>query len=70
MNQDGEGVVENARFCGAKVLQQIKIRQSVGTEGYQLSIDHRFNRKVLQGRRNGWESLVEHILSSGWGVMR
>jgi hypothetical protein len=30
MNQDVEGLVDNARLCGAKVLQQIKVGPSVG----------------------------------------
>jgi hypothetical protein len=48
MHQDVEGVVDNARFCGANVLQPIKIRPAVGAEGYQLSIDDRLIRKICK----------------------
>ncbi|HET6217165.1 MAG TPA: hypothetical protein VFE27_09140 [Acidobacteriaceae bacterium] len=64
MNRDVESIVDNARLCGAKVLQHIKTRPSVGAEGYQLSIDNRLIREILQGRRNVREPLVEHILSA------
>jgi hypothetical protein len=62
MNQDVEGVVDNARLRGAIVLQQMKFRPAVGAEGYQLPIDDRLIRKILQGRRNVRKPLVEHIL--------
>jgi hypothetical protein len=38
VDQDVKGVVENARLCGAEVLQQIEVWSAVWTERYQLSI--------------------------------
>jgi hypothetical protein len=40
----------------------MKVRPAVGAEGYQLTIDDCLIGKVLQGRRNVREPLVEHIL--------
>ena len=62
MHQDVEGVVDDARLRGAKVLQEMEVRPAVGAEGYQFSVDHRVVGKMLQGRRDVREPLVEHIL--------
>jgi hypothetical protein len=41
VNQDVECVIDNPRFCGAEVLQKIEVWPAIGTQGYQLSVDHR-----------------------------
>jgi hypothetical protein len=46
MNQDVKSKVDNARLCGAKVLQQMKIRPAVGAESYHLPVDDRLTRKM------------------------
>jgi hypothetical protein len=39
--------VVTARPPAAEVLQQMKVRPPIGTEGHQLSINHRVIRKIL-----------------------
>ncbi len=66
MNQDVEGVVDNARLRGAKVLQQMKVRPAIGTEGHQLSINHGVIRKIPVRRSRCTEtSLARHISPAG-----
>ena len=48
-----------------KFCSRLKVRPAVGAEGDQLSVDHRLLRKILEGRRNVREPLVEHILPAG-----
>ena len=65
VDQDVEGVVENARFRGAKVLEEIEIRPAIWTKRYQLSVDHRTVRKIFQCRRYVMKLLVKDILPAG-----
>ena len=65
MDQDVEGVINNARLCGAKVLQKIEVRPTLGTKGYQLSVDDRVIREMLQCGRDVVEPLVQNVLPPG-----
>ena len=52
VNQDVEGVINNARFCGAKILQKIEVGPAVGAKGYQFSVDDCVIREIFQGLRD------------------
>jgi hypothetical protein len=61
VDQDVEGVINNARLCGAKALEKIEVRPSIGTQGHQLSVDDRVIREILQGGRNVVKPLVQDV---------
>jgi hypothetical protein len=63
VDQDVEGIVDNARFCGAKVLEKIEVRPSIGTNGHQLSVDDRVIREGLQCGRDKAKPLVQDVLA-------
>jgi hypothetical protein len=39
VDQDIEGIVDNARFCGSKILQKIEVRSTIRAKGYQFAVD-------------------------------
>jgi hypothetical protein len=65
VDQDVERAIDNAGFRGAEVLEKIEVRPAIGAKGYQLSVDHRFIRKILQCGRDIVELLVQDVLSPG-----
>jgi hypothetical protein len=65
VDKDIEGVVDNARFGGPKILQKIEVRPTIRAKRHQLSVDDCVIWEITQCGRDVWEPLVQDVLPPG-----